>query len=58
METAYIQTPIGTAELKGDENGLASITVLDNKIPSGTLPEVLKDAAHVRHPLKPRVMYH
>lgn len=45
MKTAYIQTPIGTAELKGDENGLASITVLDNKIPSGTLPEVLKDAA-------------
>ena len=44
METAYIQTPIGTAELKGDENGLASVTVLNNKIPSGTFPEVLKDA--------------
>lgn len=45
MEVAYIQTPIGTAELKGDENGLASITVLDNKKPNGTLPVVLVDAA-------------
>ncbi|WP_421813387.1 methylated-DNA--[protein]-cysteine S-methyltransferase [Flagellimonas sp.] len=45
MEVAYIQTPIGTVELKGDENGLASITVLDNKKPNGTLPDVLVDAA-------------
>lgn len=44
METAYIQTPIGTAELKGDENGLASVTVLDKNIPSGTFPRNLKDA--------------
>ncbi len=29
METAYIQTPLGIAKLKGDENGLNSITVLD-----------------------------
>ncbi|MDF0706776.1 methylated-DNA--[protein]-cysteine S-methyltransferase [Flagellimonas okinawensis] len=45
MEIAYVQTPIGTAELKGNEEGLASITVLENKIPNGTIPEVLKDAA-------------
>nr|WP_297786477.1 methylated-DNA--[protein]-cysteine S-methyltransferase [uncultured Allomuricauda sp.] len=44
MEFAYIQTPIGTAKLEGDSNGLASITVLDNKIPSSTIPENLKDA--------------
>jgi len=44
METAYIQTPIGTAELIGDESGLASITVLDDKKPIGIFPEVLKDA--------------
>ncbi|WP_437395950.1 methylated-DNA--[protein]-cysteine S-methyltransferase [Flagellimonas lutimaris] len=44
MEIAYIQTPIGTAELKGDKNGLASVTVLDDKKPIGTFPEVLKDA--------------
>jgi len=44
METAYIQTPIGTAELIGDVNGLASITVLDDKKPIGIFPEVLKGA--------------
>lgn len=44
MEFAYLQTPIGTAELKGDENGLAAITVLEDKKPNSTIPEVLKDA--------------
>jgi methylated-DNA-[protein]-cysteine S-methyltransferase len=44
METAYLQTPIGIAEFKGDENGLASITVLDNKKPFGTIPSVLEEA--------------
>ena len=44
METAYIQTPIGTVELIGDVNGLASITVLDDKKPIGIFPEVLKGA--------------
>jgi methylated-DNA-[protein]-cysteine S-methyltransferase len=44
METAYIQTPIGITQMKGDENGLASITVLDNKKPKGIIPEVLKGA--------------
>lgn len=44
METAYLQTPIGIAEFKGDENGLASITVLDNKKPIGTIPSVLEEA--------------
>ncbi|NYJ26505.1 methylated-DNA--[protein]-cysteine S-methyltransferase [Allomuricauda sp. ARW1Y1] len=44
MEHAYVQTPIGIAELLGDENGLASITVLESKKPKGTIPAVLKDA--------------
>ncbi|SDQ16455.1 methylated-DNA--[protein]-cysteine S-methyltransferase [Flagellimonas zhangzhouensis] len=44
MEIAYLQTPIGITEFKGDENGLASITVLDNNKPIGTIPEVLNDA--------------
>ncbi|MEC8831484.1 MAG: methylated-DNA--[protein]-cysteine S-methyltransferase [Bacteroidota bacterium] len=44
MEIAYVQTPIGTAKLKGDEEGLASITILEGKKPNGTIPEVLKDA--------------
>ncbi|MBO0352930.1 methylated-DNA--[protein]-cysteine S-methyltransferase [Muricauda ruestringensis] len=44
MQIAYIQTPIGTAKLKGDEKGLASITVLDDKKLNGIIPEVLMDA--------------
>lgn len=44
MEHAYVQTPIGIAELIGDKNGLASITVLEIKKPKGTIPAVLKDA--------------
>ncbi|WP_421808290.1 methylated-DNA--[protein]-cysteine S-methyltransferase [Flagellimonas sp.] len=44
MEHAYVQTPIGIAELLGDKNGLASITVLESKKPKGTIPTVLKDA--------------
>ncbi|GLU43114.1 methylated-DNA--[protein]-cysteine S-methyltransferase [Allomuricauda sp. NBRC 101325] len=44
MEIAYLQTPIGITEFKGDENGLASITVLDNNKPIGTIPDVLNDA--------------
>ena len=44
MEHAYVQTPIGIAELIGDKNGLASITVLESKKPKGTIPTVLKDA--------------
>ncbi|WP_422858332.1 methylated-DNA--[protein]-cysteine S-methyltransferase [Flagellimonas sp. S174] len=46
METAYIETPIGFAELKGDENGLASISVFNEKKPKGIIPEVLEDAVY------------
>ncbi len=44
MEIAYLQTPIGITEFKGDENGLASITVLDKNKPIGIIPDILKDA--------------
>ncbi|MBO0342194.1 methylated-DNA--[protein]-cysteine S-methyltransferase [Flagellimonas profundi] len=44
MEVAYIQTPIGTAKLEGDVHGLSSVSVLDNKKTSGTIPDDLKDA--------------
>ncbi|HEX9981485.1 MAG TPA: methylated-DNA--[protein]-cysteine S-methyltransferase [Flavobacterium sp.] len=45
METAYIQTPLGLAEIKGDENGIVSILVLDVEIPPSVLiPESLKEA--------------
>ena len=46
METAYLQTPIGFAEFKGDENGLASITVFDGEKPEDLIPEVLEDAIY------------
>lgn len=46
MEVAYLTTPIGYAELKGDENGLASITVFDGEKPNDTIPEVLEDAVY------------
>ncbi len=46
METAYIETPIGFAEIKGDENGLASVSVLNDKKPIGIVPEVLEDAVY------------
>ncbi|MEM8847795.1 MAG: methylated-DNA--[protein]-cysteine S-methyltransferase [Bacteroidota bacterium] len=46
METAYFETPIGLAEIKGDENGLASISVLNEEKPKGIIPEVLEDAVY------------
>lgn len=47
MEIAYIQTPIGYAVLKGDEEGLASVTVLDGEKPiNDVVPEVLEDAVY------------
>ncbi len=46
MEVAYLQTPIGYAELKGDEQGLSSVTVFDGQAPKGTVPHVLEDALY------------
>lgn len=46
MEIAYLQTPIGLAEFKGDENGLVSVSVLDVNKPIGIIPEVLEDAVY------------
>ncbi|WP_190810537.1 methylated-DNA--[protein]-cysteine S-methyltransferase [Flagellimonas sp. S3867] len=46
MEFAYLQTPMGIAELEGDENGLAAIRVLDEEKPIGIVPEVLEDAVY------------
>ncbi|MGX1928201.1 methylated-DNA--[protein]-cysteine S-methyltransferase [Flagellimonas sp. 2504JD4-2] len=44
MEIAYLQTPIGFTEFAGDQNGLASIKVLNEEKPVGIIPEVLQDA--------------
>lgn len=47
METAYIKTPLGVAKLEGDENGLCTITVLDNEEEfTEIVPEVLEDVAY------------
>ena len=46
MEVAYLQTPIGTSEFKGDVNGLVSARVLDYDVPIGIIPEVLEDAIY------------
>lgn len=46
MEVAYLQTPMGMAELQGDENGLASVSVLNEKKLIGIIPEVLEDAIY------------
>lgn len=46
METAYLKTPIGYAEFKGDKDGLSSVTVFDDEKPIGIIPEVLEDAIY------------
>ena len=47
METTFINTPLGIAKLEGDENGLTSITVLNDDIPASTvIPELLEDAVY------------
>lgn len=46
MHSAVIKTPLGFAELKGDESGLASVTVFDNEKPLDIIPEILEDAVH------------
>lgn len=43
-QTAYYKTPIGTAKIVGDENGISAVTVIDDKVEtSKEIPEVLQD---------------
>jgi len=43
METAFLNTPIGTLEIKGDENGLASVHFLDtDEENTSTISETLQ----------------
>ena len=44
METVYIKTPLGFAEIIGDENGIVSIEVYDEAEVSQTIPNVLEEA--------------
>ena len=46
MDVAYLQTPIGLAQFKGSEKGLAEIKVLEKNIPFGIISETLKDAVN------------
>ena len=44
METVYIKTPLGTARIIGDENGISTISVSDEGEISATIPMVLQEA--------------
>lgn len=45
MLQAYIKTPLGIAEISGDENGISSILVSsDEKVISSTIPDQLQEA--------------
>jgi methylated-DNA-[protein]-cysteine S-methyltransferase len=44
METAYIKTPLGTAKISGDDDGISVISVSDQGEISVTIPDVLQEA--------------
>lgn len=44
METVAINTPLGIAQIKGDENGIAQISVIDEGDVSVEIPIVLQEA--------------
>ena len=47
MDVCYIDTPLGTAEISGDIDGIKSISVLDNGPSlSSVIPENLQECAH------------
>jgi len=44
MEEAYINSPVGTLKIKGDNDGVSEITFINEKIPETiVIPEVLED---------------
>lgn len=46
MDVAFLKTPLGLAELRGDSEGLSSIKVLDRTdLPSKHIPDSLQEAA-------------
>ncbi len=44
MQTAYIKTPVGIAEIIGDENGISVVSIHDDGKVSKKIPFVLKEA--------------
>jgi methylated-DNA-[protein]-cysteine S-methyltransferase len=43
-QTAYIKTPLGTAKISGDENGISQISILQEGEISAKVPKNLKEA--------------
>ena len=47
MESCIINTPLGFTRLEGDEDGITSVTVLNNEMSvSDVIPEILEETAH------------
>lgn len=46
MQTVFINTPLGTAKIKGDENGVSVISILQEGEISKVIPVELKDAVN------------
>lgn len=46
MQTVFINTPLGTAKIKGDENGICAISILQEGEISKTIPLELKTAVN------------
>ena len=44
MPTAYLQTPLGTAQITGDEKGISKIKITDEEEINKTIPVVLQEA--------------
>lgn len=44
METAFIETPLGTAKIVGDANGITEISILTEGEPSKKIPKELKES--------------
>lgn len=44
METAHIKTPLGTAVIIGDENGISAISVSDEGETCSVIPTILQEA--------------
>lgn len=49
METAYIETPLGTARIKGDNAGVSEISILTEGDISKKIPAVLKESIEQLH---------
>ncbi|WP_211290319.1 methylated-DNA--[protein]-cysteine S-methyltransferase [Polaribacter gangjinensis] len=47
IETAFLETPIGTVKITGDENGIQTISIIDEKVDElKKTPECLQDCVN------------